>query len=77
MTGDRIRASRSTGPDRTMAKRSALASARVFGTSSANRIVNSARMTVTTTSARVFALSSLKPAPARSPASWSLRLTAA
>ena len=59
----------SIGRDRDSAKRSAWASASVFGTSSANTIVKRARMIVTTTSAidvgtvaqRVDALGGARP----------------
>ena len=52
ISGPRARARNSIGSDRAIANRSAFARARVFGTSSAKMIVNSARMTVTMISAR-------------------------
>src|SRR5258706_4655861 len=56
ISGERARARNSIGSDSAIATRSALARARVFGTSSAKTIVNSASRIVTMTSAMPWAL---------------------
>ena len=76
-SGPSSRPRKSSGPESTSANRSLLASARDFGTSSANTIVNSARITVTTTIETKFAVPRSMPVPASDSASPSARLTAA
>src|SRR5712691_8500798 len=75
MSGDKARARNSIGSDSAIATRSALARARVFGTSSAKTIVNRASRTVTMTRAMPAAL--LPASGASSLLRLSTRLTAA
>ena len=77
INGLRTRASSSIGPLNVNANRSGLDSARVFGTSSAKMIVNSASTTVTISSARPSAVPVSSPASVSSSARAVARFTAA
>ena len=76
-SGPRSRPRKSSGPESVSANRSLLARASDFGTSSANTIVNRARITVTTTRATKLAVPWSMPPLARVSARPSARLTAA